>query len=97
MAVITESFAPSAPVGKGVSTKPIPFFMRLLKTSSKNQQAVVPKSRPLKPKDLNTVPTISVISRDASSQTSRIATKVPTNKQDQPTETKAFTMIKVCL
>jgi hypothetical protein len=91
MAVINEISAQAAPVGKAVSTKPIPSYMRPTKTSSQRQEAVVPKSKPLKPRDLNSVRTISNGSSALES-----GTKEPATKQNKPAKLKALAVIKVC-
>lgn len=91
MAVINNHAEP-APVGKSVTTKPVPSYMRPTKTSARRQEAAIPKSGALKPKNLNSVRTVS-----NGSQALKSATKVPAPKQDKPAQSEALAIIKVCL
>jgi hypothetical protein len=90
MAVINNQAQP-APAGKGVTTKPVPSYMRPTKTSVRRQEPVLPKSGALKPKNLNSVRNVS-----NGLQALKGATKVPAPKQDKPTESEALAIIKVC-
>jgi hypothetical protein len=91
MAVITDNAEPVL-VEKAVSTKAVPSYMRPTKTSARRQGPVIPKSGALKPKNLNSVRTVS-----NALQALKSATKVPAPKQDKPAESEALAIIKVCL